>query len=201
MVFRRTPKITTAPISAAAQSEFGARTSPLWCRQLLADRSLQPVSSAWRSRNRALTNEDSFLASTLNTPDTIRAWHALYRALPPDDDEDRLAGELLCLFALGSGVNGHPDVAHGGVTAAILDAATGSVAELFSTEGDSAFTLELTVRYRRPLATPGVYVCRSWVRRRTEGRKAWLRAVVEDGNGTVYAEGDAFWLDVPRSKL
>ncbi|TQW01282.1 hypothetical protein V2A60_002289 [Cordyceps javanica] len=208
MVFLKTPTITPATISDDAKATFASRSSPLWCRQLLVDSSLQPVQVSWRTRDRSQTNEDSFLSGVMNDPDTIRAWHTLYRPLPDhhqqgsgggggDDDKSPLAGELLCLFALGSGVNGHVDVAHGGVTASILDVSMGSLCSIFSTEGDSTFTLELNIRYKKALATPGVYLCRTWLQRRTTGRKAWLQAVIEDGNGTVYAESDAFWLDVP----
>lgn len=202
MVFLRTPTITLAPISDDAKAVFGSRTSPLWCRQLLIDSSLQqPIQVGWRTRDRARTNEDSYLSGVMNNPDTIRAWHTLYRPLPPaagvTSPEGPLAGELLCLFALGSGVNGHVDVAHGGVTATILDVSMGTVCSMFSTEGDSTFTLELNIRYKKALVTPGIYVCRTWLQRRTTGRKAWLQAVIEDGNGAVYAESDAFWLDVP----
>ncbi|KAF1735059.1 hypothetical protein CRV24_003978 [Beauveria bassiana] len=187
MVFLRTPTITSAPISPEAKAAFGSRTSPLWCRQLLVDSRLSPVLVGWRTRDRARTNEDSYLSGVMNDPDTIGAWHTLYRPLPDTNHNDNnndngtspLAGELLCLFTLGSGVNGHVDVAHGG------------------TEGDSNFTLELNIRYKKPLATPGVYLCRAWLQKRTTGRKAWLQALIEDGNGEVYAESDAFWLDVP----
>lgn len=200
MVFLRHPNITSAPISAEAQAAFGSRSSPLWCRQLLIDSSLQTVAANWRTRDRAQTNEDSYLSGTMNTSDTISAWHTLYRSLPAagaDDGKAPLAGELLALFALGSGVNGHVDVAHGGVTASILDVAMGTACSVFSTEGDSTYTLELNIRYKKALATPGVYLCRTWLQQRTTGRKAWLQAVIEDGNGEVYAESDAFWLDVP----
>ncbi|EJP64442.1 thioesterase superfamily protein [Beauveria bassiana ARSEF 2860] len=205
MVFLRTPTITSAPISPEAKAAFGSRTSPLWCRQLLVDSRLSPVLVGWRTRDRARTKEDSYLSGVMNDPDTIGAWHTLYRPLPDtnhnDNNDDNgtspLAGELLCLFSLGSGVNGHVDVAHGGVTAGILDVAMGTACSIFSTEGDSNFTLELNIRFKKPLATPGVYLCRAWLQKRTTGRKAWLQALIEDGNGEVYAESDAFWLDVP----
>ncbi|KAJ4147163.1 hypothetical protein LMH87_001707 [Akanthomyces muscarius] len=207
MVFLKTPNITSAPISAEAKAAFGSRSSPLWCRQLLIDSSLQPVEVNWRTRDRSQTNEDSYLSGVMNSPDTIGAWHSLYRPLSLEqtgsiDGKGPLAGELLCLFALGSGVNGHVDVAHGGVTASILDVSMGSICSIFSTEGDSTYTMELNIRYKKGLKTPGVYLCRTWLQQRTTGRKAWLQAVIEDGNGEVYAESDAFWLDVPaKSKI
>lgn len=207
MVFLKTPNITSAPISAEAEAAFGSRSSPLWCRQLLIDSSLQPVQVGWRTRDRARTNEDSYLSGIMNDPDTIGAWHSLYRPLSPEqtgsvDGRGPLAGELLSLFTLGSGVNGHVDVAHGGVTASILDVSMGSICSIFSTEGDSTYTLELNIRYKKGLKTPGVYLCRTWLQQRTTGRKAWLQAVIEDGNGEVYAESDGFWLDVPaKSKI
>ncbi|KAJ6787759.1 hypothetical protein PWT90_09044 [Aphanocladium album] len=205
MVFLKTPNITPGTVSDEAKAIFGSRTAPLWCRQLLADSSLRPVKFGWRTRDRKISSEDSYLSSTLNSPDTIAAVHLLHRASPaagtPEDstgDRSRMGGELLCLFALGSGVNGHTDVANGGLTASIFDVCMGSLCAIHSSEGDSTFTIELSVRYKKPLVTPGIYVCRVWLEQRTTGRKAWVQAVIEDGNGTVFAEGNSFWLDVPR---
>ncbi|KAJ3489792.1 hypothetical protein NLG97_g5929 [Lecanicillium saksenae] len=202
MVFNKTPNIKPGTVSDKARAAFGSRTSPLWCRQLLADSSLQTVKVGWRTRDRKITNEDSFLSGIMNDPDTIATMHVLYRSLPAPaegstHDKSPMGGEVLCLFALGSGVNGHVDVAHGGVTASIFDVTMGTLCSLHSTEGDSNYTLELNIRYKKALVTPGVYVCRTWMQQRTTGRKAWLQAVIEDGNGAVFAESDSFWLDVP----
>lgn len=209
MVFNTTPTIRKAAISEESRAAFDSPSSPGWCRELLVDPNVQPLHAGWRDQDLQKTNEDSLLSGTLRTPDTIRAWQTLYRPLPPAsapqqdaDDKSPVAGEVLCLVALGSGLNGHVDVAHGGITATILDVSMGTTCGLFSTEGDSTYTLELTIRYKKPLVTPGIYMSRTWLQKRTTGRKAWLKSTIEDGNGVVIADSDGFWLDVPAgSKL
>lgn len=201
MVFKSTAQFTTTALTDEAKAAFGSPTSPLWCRQLLADSTLQSVQINWRTPKP--NREDTYLSGIMNQPDTISAWHSLYRTLPASaqestDDKAPMGGELLSLFALGSGVNGHIDVAHGGVTASILDVSLGTMCQLHCTGGDSSYTLELNIRYKKPLVTPGIYLTRVWLQKRSTGRKAWLQAAIEDGNGNVYAECDSFWLEVPR---
>lgn len=60
-----------------------------------------------------------------------------------------------------------------------------------------AFTATMTVDYKKPVDTPGVIVCKSWLEGRSEGRKHWVRAVVEQ-EGKVVAEGRCLFLEVPR---
>lgn len=54
-------------------------------------------------------------------------------------------------------------------------------------------TAELGVKYERPLPIPSVVLCRSWVER-MEGRKVWLKGVLEDGKGVVFARGQSLFI-------
>lgn len=54
-------------------------------------------------------------------------------------------------------------------------------------------TAELTIKYERPLPTPGVVLCRSWVEK-TEGRKVWIKGVLEDGKGVIFARGQSLFV-------
>ena len=54
-------------------------------------------------------------------------------------------------------------------------------------------TAELTVKYEKPLSTPGVVLCRSWVEK-VEGRKVWIKGVLEDGKGLVFARGQSLYI-------
>jgi acyl-CoA thioesterase FadM len=49
-------------------------------------------------------------------------------------------------------------------------------------------TAELTIKYKKPIMTPAVLLCRARVAKEA-GRWVELVGWVEDGNGTVYAEG------------
>lgn len=209
MVFLTSPTLSKSKgqISDESRAVFGSATSPTWCQQILADSSLTPIEMAWRRpHDRNETTQNSFLSGTMCTSDTIHAWHTVYRPGPShisatatqqaaDDDRRPLSGEVICLIALGSGVNSHENVTHGGVTATIIDASMATTAHLFSSQGGNCFTLELTVRYKKMMVTPAIYMTRTWLERRTKGRKAWLQSVVEDGNGAVLAEAEALFLE------
>jgi len=61
-----------------------------------------------------------FMVETLSTSQTISAWGvaAPPPSLPPKRTRSRNAA---CSLKLGSGVNGHIDICHGGLLAVVLD--------------------------------------------------------------------------------
>lgn len=101
------------------------------------------------------------------------------------------------MLKLGSGVNGHVDICHGGFVSLLLDEVIGSAAESERPEDKTTMTAYLKVDYKAPVRTPNVVLCRAWVERR-EGRKIWARGTVEDGQGGVLALGEALFLIVER---
>lgn len=58
-----------------------------------------------------------------------------------------------------------------------------------ATFGRVSSTAELVVKYKRPVGTPCVVLCRAWIER-VEGRRVRLKGCVEDGRGVVFAEGE-----------
>lgn len=131
----------------------------------------------------------------------------LYRPLPlpasdaaaqevPDNDKSPLAGELLCIVAIGSGINICEQTAPNSLATTVIEASIANVRHLFRSEDDSNFSLELVIRFMKPLMAPGIYMTRSWLQRRTKGRKAWIQSVILDGNNNVLAEADALFVDV-----
>ena len=62
------------------------------------------------------------------------------------------------------------------------------------TDRNQMITANLIIRFKRPLLTPAVVSCRSWVEREPKGRKLWIRGEVGDGIGGVYAEGEASFM-------
>jgi acyl-coenzyme A thioesterase PaaI-like protein len=166
------------------------------------------------------TNEDSFFATTLKTPSTLRSCVSVYRRPVPSDPYIR---EISTFATIGSALDGHPGILHGGVVASLLDEAMGvlltvnherdhflAVAKGFA-EGESpagglgSFTAYLNVRFLRPVRSSAAVQVVAWVVRR-EGRKSFVNAEVrqnvgggEDDSGEVVvcASGEGLFV-VPR---
>ncbi len=193
-----------------------------WCQNLLASHRISDVQVPTEHRLRTDNNDipshdgvsNSMFAQTLYTPSAIRAQINFKRPRPrprPTTPETAKAEadslesqsssqshpweswEYCYLLSLGSGVDGKTGRAHGGFNALILDQMTGSVASMVSGSVAPA-TATLTVDYKAPIATPGVVLCRGWAVER-QGRKTWVRAQVEDGQGNLLASGKALFID------
>ncbi|KAK2612468.1 hypothetical protein QQS21_001572 [Conoideocrella luteorostrata] len=211
MVVLETPTIRTEPLSEIARNTFGSTASPAWCLRLLCDPSLSPIATP--SRQPKLSSEDSFIAETLATGNTISAWQSFYKVLRPlssrpladtpsvdQTSGSPVAGELVSLLALGRGINGHSNVAHGGLVATILDDTMGMVVTLHRSPGMSGYTAFLNMKFRKPLATPSIVLCRTWLER-SGGRKLWLRGTIEDGEGGLFAEAESLWIEIEKRVL
>ncbi|KAF1846366.1 uncharacterized protein K460DRAFT_286289 [Cucurbitaria berberidis CBS 394.84] len=101
---------------------------------------------------------------------------------PSDPD----APEAIILVSVGNDVDGGIRRLHGGVTATFLDQAMGTLLSYFYQ--NTSATSELNVTYKKAITTPCILLCRAKVLRE-KGR--WIETVgsVEDGQGTVFAEG------------
>ncbi|KUJ06481.1 uncharacterized protein LY89DRAFT_769369 [Mollisia scopiformis] len=141
---------------------------------------------------------DSFCAQTLNTPTTISAWQSFHR-LPSSSSPSasNQSTETLTVMKLGSALNGHPDICHGGFVSLLLDEVIGSAVEERRPRDKSMMTAFLKVDYKKPVKTPATVLCRAWCER-GEGRKMWGRGSVEDGMGGVFAVGEALFLVVEK---
>jgi acyl-coenzyme A thioesterase PaaI-like protein len=97
---------------------FVSRLSSVpWAAALINDPNWTPVNTA--SRSPKPSGEDSFFAETLSTDRTIRA---LLTLRPIDEEEGDIAyKEVKTIVELGTGVNGYPQVVHGGFAATLLD--------------------------------------------------------------------------------
>jgi thioesterase superfamily protein 4 len=199
--------IPPTPLSEEARAAFDSPSAPAWCSQILHDPNIYPIATP--SREPKASSEDSFIAETLATDAAISVWQTFYRVLrrpsilpaigrPDDDETGPIAGEFLSLLALGRGSNGHANVAHGGLIATILDEIMGVAVVLHRSPGMSGYTALLNVTYKRPVPTPGVVLCRTWLESRSCGRKLWLRGTVEDGQGGVYAEAESLVIEVKK---
>lgn len=98
-----------------------------WAAKLINDKRWTPTLSS--NRLSKPTGEDSFFAETLDTGRTIRSMLSL-RPTEAQEGEDMVYKEFLVIFELGDGLNGYPNVLHGGFAATILDESCGGLIQL-----------------------------------------------------------------------
>jgi thioesterase superfamily protein 4 len=160
--------------------------------KLFSDPTLQPFITESRIV-KPTTTGDTFVARTLATEDTISAWQSFHAVSAPGTEH----GETITLLKLGSGVNGHIDICHGGFVSLVLDEVIGTAADHVKPPDKLTMTAYLKVDYKKPVPTPSVVMCRAWIQR-TEGRKMFGRGTVEDGEGTVMATGEGLFVVIPK---
>lgn len=168
--------------------------------------------------------EDSLFAESLKDGRTLRSCICFYRK--PAEGADQV-DEVSTAMIVGDGMNGHPAILHGGITATMLDEAMGmylainqdqartAKAKLDQAPGaDSddffpAFTAELKIRYLRPVHTPGNIIVTVWSVKK-EGRKRWLAAELKQcmsqspdnaGDIVVCATAESLFISPRASKM
>ncbi|KAL3463786.1 HotDog domain-containing protein [Aspergillus heterothallicus] len=172
------------------------------------------------------TGEDGFFAITLSSAITIptvrtlrlKKLQANLPSQPPSWPSSTSSlvpiavpgADLLMLLTLAKpGVCGHPDTAHGGVLATIIDEAMSLGVTLYAPEAGEAgksgrirskmFTAQLDMRYKKPVAVPGELEVRVSVLAK-QGKKVWVRAQAVQ-KGEIMVDAVAFWLLVaPATK-
>lgn len=171
-----------------------------WAAELLADTKF--VSSPTSSRTRKESGEDSFVAETLNTSQTIRSW-VTQHSLPVDDQKPAIR-EIRSILDLGLGLNGYPAVMHGGMIATLLDEITGVLLTInvhhnnrtSNTERSlNSMTAYLNVTYKKPLPLPSIALSTAKFTK-VDGRKHYVRGTLEDGNGQIYAIAEALFVEM-----
>ena len=138
------------------------------------------------------STEDSLFARTLNSSATIR------NAVSVWDPSSRAHGELTWLLEIGDGLNGHPKIVHGGLTAVIMDEVLW--AAHFNATKLSGFTANLSVDYRAPMPADSTLLARAWLEK-VDGRKRWLKGTIQGPDGVVYGEATALFLLLKSAKL
>lgn len=196
-----------------------ARLSAIpWAAKLINDERWTPVEAS--NRVPKPTGEDSFFAETLDTGRTIQTMLILKPA--KKDEGDMVYKELRIIANLGDGLNGYPQVLHGGFAATLLDEACGGLIQynvfdkmerlgsqygmtyltacrLFRRSGrllgsDNA-VIDLNTVYKKPVPVPGPVLCTAKIERQ-DGRKVFVRATLEDGKGTVYTTAQSLFIEV-----
>jgi len=138
------------------------------------------------------------MAGTFNSKDTIAHLLSFFRrsstSSPIGDEHTR--AEVRRFYAFGGGLNAHPDLLHGGVIACILDSTMGNVIgfSMPMSRKTSMFTVQLNVKYEKPVKTPGAVRTRAWISKiEDNGRKIWVNGIVE-GDGIIHAKAEGMWL-------
>ncbi|GKT45584.1 acyl-coenzyme A thioesterase THEM4 [Colletotrichum spaethianum] len=194
-----------------------------WCAALLSEPGTVRETAA--SRFPKPSTEDQLFSTTLHTEETIAAFLTFYKrpsssspsptttpsasssssssstpAVATDDGGGggHLVRELKSLLTLRAGVNGYPNVSHGGIVATVLDETIGMVFLVNKTEGlmpeeESYMTAYLNVTYVRPVQTPQTVLCVVEVVR-VQGRKWWIRGRIEDREGRVLAKAESLFV-------
>lgn len=101
-----------------------------------------------------------------------------------------------CRFTPAPELNGAPGIVHGGVQATIVDEAMGYACHVGGDEFD-VVTIDLQLRFRRPLPTGELLVCRAEVVDHDE-RDLHARAQLSSEAGEVRTEATARFRIVPR---
>jgi len=168
-----------------------------WCKKLLSDPSVNDLQLQSLDYNED-ESMNSMFKKTLYTDSAIRA-HLSFRR--PCSEPDAIRGQEDCyLISVGHGVDGKTGRAHGGFNALILDQVAGMCVFNKAPNPNPPATATLTVDYKAPISTPCVILARAWLIE-LSGRKIWVRAVIEDGEGKVLASGKALFVSVRPTKL
>lgn len=145
--------------------------------------------------------EDAFMSTIVHTKHTIPYFVVFY---PRPDREAAILPEIKAFVTFGVMMSGYGGVLHGGVVATILDEMTSFItpqARLRDHFPDDTpiMTAYLNTRYLRPVTIPQTYlVTARW--KKTEGRKTFLEAFIENEAGQRVAEADSLFVEA-RSKI
>jgi uncharacterized protein (TIGR00369 family) len=88
---------------------------------------------------------------------------------------------------------GPPGCLHGGIIATLLDEA---MSKANRAQGVTAMTRQMQVDYLRPVPSGDEIRIRGWVTR-SEGRKHWTSAQIENSLGVVLARATGFFIAIP----
>lgn len=212
------------PFNPPASTLDAFRAHP-WSNSLLSNPDYFPIRT-W-SRTAKPSGEDAFFANTLGTDSTIPHVLTLRRkdipSVPKDPPQIRLDAQgrpitpsaparppdMISLLMLSNpGISGHPSTAHGGAVATILDEVVSlcvalhvpAYAENEAEARGALYTMQLDVRYKRPVYVPGLAVVKAWCVAR-DGRKYWMRGQLvqeeeegEEGKNGRSGAGQLEWV-------
>lgn len=177
--------------------EARLRSTP-WCLQILDEKNFVPILFHHRNPPPEFAGRYSFFSETLNTRRTIPVWEAFYRPARESGDY----GETVSIIELGDGLDGHPQRAQGGVAATILDEVAGIIGYMHKTPGIPIVTAYMNTNYKKSMPTSSLILGRAHLDgTRSGGRKIFVKASLEDGDGRVFTEAEVLFIEVELGRL
>ncbi|KAI8947781.1 thioesterase superfamily protein [Xylaria longipes] len=163
-----------------------------WCARHLQGERI--VAGPSPSRTLKSSGEDSLFADTLNSErGIVRMLRVYEEPLSPTERVD----EVKAFLTLGSGLNGWPNVCHGGLVTTILDEVIGMLVPINRERGQmptgTYMTAYLNTTFVKPVPTPATILTRTWFTK-VEGRKYFTEGTIEDENGVILARADALYI-------
>ena len=170
-----------------------------WCLELLQDPDF--VITPTPSRHYKDSTEDALFAETLKTRTTVRACLSLYRK---PSSESLAISELCMLVSLGYGVNGYPNICHGGIIGTVIDEAMGTLISLnkrVKTPSVKLMTVTayLNVTFLQPVATPQTVLVTARLQE-VKDRKVYLHASITDSRKIPLAKAKAMFIEVKETR-
>ncbi|KAK3055582.1 hypothetical protein LTR09_003502 [Extremus antarcticus] len=144
------------------------------------------------------TVTNAMFERTLGTPDGIRAHLSFNRPSQEPDAINHL--EECWLLSCGSDVDGRAGRAHGGFNTLVLDQISGSISHHSHPQPEPPATATLTVDFKAPVSTPCVVLLRAWITE-LSGRKVWVKAVMENGDGKVVCASNGLFVFPRQEKI
>ncbi|KKK17101.1 hypothetical protein P175DRAFT_0527460 [Aspergillus ochraceoroseus IBT 24754] len=177
-----------------------------WVSELLRDESFVTITTP--SRVLKPTAEDTFFATTINSPSTIAACLTQYRrpspSIKPLSPGTIPTDEIRIFCTLGTGLNGYPGVLHGGMVASLLDECMGLILSFNLGGGNPGHTGPVTAylntKFTRPVLTPGTFVVTGKVTESNDNRKWKIVGDIRDADGNVCSQAECLYVQ-PRSKI
>lgn len=169
-----------------------------WCaRHLEGDRVVARTSPC---RIPKPTGEDALFADTLSSDKTIVRMLQFYEEpLSPTEP----VNEVKVFLTLGGGLNGYPNVCHGGIVTTIIDEVLGGLLSVNqdrkTLSAGAHVTAYLNTSYIKPVPTPATVLARARFIK-AQGRKYFAQGTIENEDGVVLARADGLFVQ-PKSTL
>ncbi|KAI1127822.1 thioesterase superfamily protein [Nemania abortiva] len=168
-----------------------------WCAHHLQGDRLVIATSP--SRILKPTGEDALFSQTLNSESTI---FRLLQAYEEPLSSTQRVNEVKAFLTLGGGLNGYPNVCHGGLVTTILDEVIGMLIPINQERkripGGTYMTAYLNTSFVKPVPTPITILTRTWFTK-VEGRKLFMQGTIEDENGVILVRADALYIQLKTS--
>ncbi len=160
-----------------------------------------------------MSPEEMFHASTLDSHAVFGPLHGpglierfdIYKHISNNqlkDTQQDKSERVVVAIKLGTRLNGHGGVVHGGIISLLLDTSMGfAYVGLLEDSKEIAVTAKLKIDFRAPLNEGSEAVIRVYLDR-IEGRKIFFSAVLENKDGSVvYAHARSLFLKIDKSKV